>query len=306
MARFHSIKLALIQCFLGARHHSAWYSCNGWPQTASSKSGHVWQTAQQSHCMHGAGRIIVLNRLLPPNKEIESPHVSTSLTKAPFLSWDCGTQDSPSELDMGSENMCHIWAELQGHQRPWPPDRARDEGPEQHRPGFCLQLTHSSHAYHVSRREGLFMVRKWDLWTTVTLANSAALHMFVHVHTHTLQYEVMQNSEKVSEKSQQLTWSLKVLPNIHSAPLNSTLPSVIWACTHPTLVILLLSLLPPSCPQDPPPTGAQAPLWCLWITLATAAGTHQEFLKQWHHTGLHQENRESCSAQPAGQTRALS
>ena len=79
MARFHSIKLALIQCFLGARHHSAWYSCNGWPQTASSKSGHVWQTAQQSHCMHGAGRIIVLNRLLPPSKEIESPHVSTSL-----------------------------------------------------------------------------------------------------------------------------------------------------------------------------------------------------------------------------------
>lgn len=287
MARFHSIKLALIQCFLGAKHHSAWYSCNGWPQTASSKSGHVWQTAQQSHHMHGAGRIIVLNRLLSPMKEIESPHVSTSLAKAPFLSWDCGTQDSPSELDMDSEDMCHVWAELQGHQQPWPPDRARDEGPEQHRPGFCLQLTHSSHAYHVSRKEGLFMVRKWDLCYLSKLSCFSHVCACTHTYTHILQYEVMQKSGKVSEKSQQLIWSLKVLPNIHSAPLNWTLPSVIWARTHPTLVILLLSLLPPSCPQDPPSTEAQAPLWCPWVTLATTAGTHQKFLKQWHHTGLH-------------------
>lgn len=66
------------------------------------------QMAQQSHRMHGRGRIIVLNHLLPPNKEIESPHVSTSLAKAPFLSWDCGTQDSTSEWDMGTEDICHI------------------------------------------------------------------------------------------------------------------------------------------------------------------------------------------------------
>ncbi|CAN0500851.1 unnamed protein product [Rangifer tarandus platyrhynchus] len=44
--------------------------------------------------MHEAGRITVLNRSLPPSKEIESPHVSTSPAEAPFLSWDCGTQDS--------------------------------------------------------------------------------------------------------------------------------------------------------------------------------------------------------------------
>ncbi|CAI9173762.1 unnamed protein product [Rangifer tarandus platyrhynchus] len=80
--------------------------------------------------MHEAGRITVLNRSLPPSKEIESPHVSTSPAEAPFLSWDCGTQDSarPGMRDL-----------------------------EQRPAGFCLQLTRSGHAYHVSRREVLFM-----------------------------------------------------------------------------------------------------------------------------------------------------
>ena len=66
---------------------------------------------------------------------------------------------------------------------------------------------------------------------------------------------MMQKSGKVSEKSQQLTWSLKVLPNIHSAPLNPTLPSVIWARTRPTLGILRLSA-PTILPTGSTPNGS--------------------------------------------------
>lgn len=188
MARFHSIKLALIQCFLGAKHHSAWYSCNGWPQTASSKSGHVWQTAQQSHHMHGAGRIIVLNRLLSPMKEIESPHVSTSLAKAPFLSWDCGTQDSPV-------NWTWIQRTCATYEQSY---RATNSLDLQTGPGM-RDLSSIDQGSVCSWPTAAMLImwagKKGSLWwgseTCVTLANSAAFHMFVHVHTHTLTYYSM-------------------------------------------------------------------------------------------------------------------
>ena len=95
MAWFHSIKLALIRRFLGARHHSAWCSGNGQPRRASSKSGCVWETAEQSRRMHAAGRVTVQGRSLPPSKEIESPMFPPHLPKPPSSAGTAGHRILP-------------------------------------------------------------------------------------------------------------------------------------------------------------------------------------------------------------------
>ena len=189
----------------------------------------------------------------------QSPLPQLGLRDTGFCQW----------VGRGAQDMCRMWAERQGAQRPWRPDRARDEGlgaalsrvlfaADLRRPRLSREQERSALYGEEVRRVGYCYLSKLSCSTRVCART--------HTHTHMLQYEVMQKSGKVSEKGQQLTWSLKVLPNIHSAPLNPTLPSVIWARTHPTLGILRLSLLPPSCPQGPPPAEAQAPLVSLSYT----------------------------------------
>ena len=165
MAWFHSIKLALIRRFLGARHHSAWCSGNGQPRRASSKSGCVWETAEQSRRMHAAGRVTVLSRSLPRSKEIESPMFPPHLLKPPSSAGTAGHRIPPV-----SGTWVHRTCE-QSDRAPSSLDVQTGPGMrglEQRRAGFCLQRTCGGHPYRMSRREVLFMGRKWDVWATVT------------------------------------------------------------------------------------------------------------------------------------------
>lgn len=102
----------------------------------------------------------VLNRSLPPSKEIESPMFPHHLQKPPSSAGTAGHRIPP---------VSGMWVHRTGAAYEQS-DRATSgldvqTGPgvrdlEQRRAGFCVQLTHGGHAYHVSRREVLFMGRK--------------------------------------------------------------------------------------------------------------------------------------------------
>ena len=147
---------------------------------------------------------------------------------------------------------------------------------EQHREGFCVCSWSTAATFITWAGDKRLLWWGSETWgVTVTVANSATAHVCTHTHTHTLQYKVMRKSGKVSEKSQQLSWSLKVLPKGYSSPLKFNVcfwhlsqhnPPPWWPCS-------CFCFHRPA-HRIPHPAEAHALLWCPWITVTVPSGPH--------------------------------